>query len=224
MKVPLFSLERQHAALCEDLVESSRRVIESGQFVLGREVANLEAAIAKDCGVEHAIGMSSGSDALIAALMAAGIGPGDEVLCPAFSFFATASCITRLGAKPVWVDIREDDFNLDPSDAKRKWSEACRAVLPVHLYGQIGAIEELCEWAKSNNVTVIEDGAQALRAEAGGQPTGRFGRMATISFYPTKNLGALGDAGMVVTDDGELAHQLRRIRNHGMEPRYYHQM
>ena len=220
--VPILDLGRQSAALGRQIAAALARVCESGQFVLGPEVSELEKGIADYCRVEHAVGCASGSDALLLALMTFDVGPGDEVIVPSFTFFATASAITRLGARPVFADIRPDSFNLDPADVRRKLSPATRAILPVHLFGQCADMTALDGMADEWDLPVIEDAAQAMGAEFEGQRAGSMGQIGCFSFYPTKNLGGAGDGGMLTTRSADLADRLRLLRGHGMQPRYYH--
>ncbi len=222
--VPLFDLKDQHTALDADFNAAFQRVLASGQFILGREVESLEASVAKLAGAKYAIGVSSGTDAILLALMALGIGPGDEVLCPAFTFFATAGCVARVGAKPVFVDSLEDSFNIDVADATRRITSKTKAILPVHLFGQMADMAAVMRLAKAHGLWVIEDAAQALGARNGDRPAGSYGDFATFSFFPTKNLGALGDAGLLVTSSDELAEKARLLRNHGAEQQYFHKL
>lgn len=198
------------------------RVLQSNQFVLGEEVRQLEEEIAHYCDCQYGIGVSSGTDALLVAMMALEIGPGDEVLCPSFSFFATAGSIARLGATPVWVDVLPDTFNLNLEDALAKVTEKTRAIVPVHLFGQPAEMECVQRFARHFNLFVIEDVAQAIGATYGGSKVGSFGQFGALSFYPTKNLGGFGDGGMLVTNDAALADKAVWLRNHGMNPRYHH--
>ena len=222
--VPLLDLGRQHQPLLEELAESLRGVCRSGAFVLGPEVKKLEQAVAGYCRVKHAVGCASGSDALLLALMACGIGPGDEVIMPSFTFFATASAATRLGAKPVFADIDPVTFNIDPRAIQRLISPATKAIIPVHLFGQCADMDAIDRLAQPAKAAVIEDAAQAIGAEWDGRRAGSLGAMGCISFYPTKNLGGAGDGGMLTTNDDQLAESLRLLRQHGMNPRYYHKV
>ena len=222
--VPILDLGRHSAELHEQIVAGLARVCESGQFVLGPDVTELERGIADYCRVEHAVGCASGSDALLLALMAFDVGPGDEVILPSFTFFATASAVTRLGAKPVFADICPESFNLDPADVRRKLSPATRAILPVHLFGQCVNMTALETIADECDLPIIEDAAQAIGAEFQGQRAGAMGQIGCFSFYPTKNLGGAGDGGMLTTRSADLAGRLRLLRVHGMEPRYYHKV
>ena len=224
MAVPLLDIRAQNAALKNEIMKALESVVDSGAFILGREVELLEGEMATLVGARHGIGMSSGTDALLVALMALDIGPGDEVLVPTFTFFATAGCVSRLGATPVFVDSRAEDFNMDPADLASKIGPKSKAIVPVHLFGQCAPMKEILALAEKHHIPVIEDAAQALGASG---PDGRACSMGTIgitSFYPTKNLGAMGDAGMLFANDDALAEKCRRLRNHGMNPRYYHSM
>jgi dTDP-4-amino-4,6-dideoxygalactose transaminase len=222
--VPLLDLGRQHQPLLDELTAALCRVCQTGAFVLGPEVKNLEQAIAAYCRVKHAIGCASGSDALLLALMACDIGPGDEVVMPSFTFFATASAAARLGAKPVFADIDPVTFNVDPGAVSRSITRNTKAVLPVHLFGQCAEMDTLRSIADSAKVPLIEDAAQSIGAEWEGRRAGSLGAIGCFSFYPTKNLGGAGDGGMLTTNDDELAERLRLLRQHGMNPRYYHKV
>lgn len=224
MKVPLLDLKSQHQTLDSELSAAFRRVFESGHFILGPEVEALEKNVAELACVRHAIGVSSGTDAILLALTTLGIGPGDEVICPSFTFFATAGCVARLGATPVFADCCLTDFNLDVSDAARRITPRTRAIIPVHLFGQMADMDGVMELARAHDVAVIEDAAQALGASYRGRGAGSIGHFGTFSFFPSKNLGALGDAGMLVTNDDALAAKARLLRVHGGERRYYHEM
>jgi len=221
--VPLLDLKIQYAAIQDEIREALDRVCASQSFILGPEVAKLEESIAAFCGARFAVGVSSGTDALLAALMVRGAGPGDEVITTAYSFFATAGAIARLGARPVFVDIDPHTFNLDPLLVKDCLTLRTRAIIPVHLFGLCADMEPLLELADQRGIEVIEDAAQAIGATTRKQrQAGTMGSMGCFSFFPTKNLGAFGDAGMVVTNDAELAEQLRVVRVHGSKPRYHH--
>jgi len=222
MPVPLLNLSRQHEPLEQAFREAFERVMSSNGFVLGPDVKALESEIANYCDCEFGIGLSSGTDALLVGLMALGIGPGDEVLCPSFTFFATAGSIARLGATPVWVDVLEETYNINMADAVGKVSPRTRAIIPVHLYGQPAEMECVKAFAEEHNLRILEDVAQAIGATYQGKKAGSLGDMGALSFYPTKNLGGFGDAGMLVTNDAELAEKAVWLRNHGMNPRYYH--
>ncbi len=222
MSVPALDLKAQYESIRTEIDEVVRAVIASQMFVMGPEVAALEAEIAAYCGVSHGIGCSSGSDALLLPLMALDIGPGDEVITTPYSFFATAGSIWRTGAKPVFVDIEADTYNLDPALIEAAITPRTRAIIPVHLYGQLADMTPINDLARRRGLAVIEDAAQAIGAAADGKRAGRFGDATAFSFYPSKNLGAFGDAGMVVCDDEALAKRIARLRVHGMEPRYVH--
>ncbi len=223
MKVPLLDLQAQYAPIRWETRQAIDRVCDSQKFILGPEVSALEQEIADFCGVAHAVGVSSGTDALLIALMAAGIDPGDEVITSPFTFFATAGVIARLGAKPVFVDIQENSFNLDPAQIEAKVTERTKAILPVHLFGRCAEMPRLLEIARSKNLLVIEDAAQAIGAhDESGTRAGAFGHAGCFSFFPSKNLGAFGDGGMVVTNDKDMAMKLSILRVHGGEPKYHH--
>jgi dTDP-4-amino-4,6-dideoxygalactose transaminase len=223
-EVPFLDLKKQHAPLAAELAAAFERVLHSGQFILGREVERFEKAAAALTDTRNAIGVSSGTDAILLALMALNIGPGDEVLCPSFTFFATAGCVARVGAKPVFVDSCPTSFNIDVADAARRITPRTKAIMPVHLYGQTADMDAIRELAGAHGLFVIEDAAQALGAKFRGQPAGSMGEFGTFSFFPTKNLGALGDAGLLVTNDDELAARARLLRNHGAEQQYFHKL
>jgi len=222
--VPLLDLRRQHAPLAAEIAAALERVCESGWFVLGPDVKQLEKNLAEYCQAEHAVGCASGSDALLLALMACEVGPGDEVILPSFTFFATASAVTRLGARPVFADIEPASFNLDPAAVESLVTPATKAILPVHLFGQCAEMDAICRIARTADAVVVEDVAQALGAELDGRRAGSLGEVGCFSFYPTKNLGGAGDGGMLTTTSPELADRLELLRGHGMRPRYYHEV
>ncbi len=222
--VPLLDIQRQQGPLRAEIDAALARVIDSGRFVLGPECEQLERAVADYCRAPQGVGCASGSDALLLALMAADIGPGDEVLLPSYTFFATAGAVWRLGATPVFVDIEPTTFNLDPADAARKVSRATKAIIPVHLFGQCVDMDAIGRLAREHQLLVIEDAAQAIGAEFAGRRAGSLGDVGCISFYPTKNLGGAGDGGMLTAADPRLADKLRLLRGHGMQPRYYHKL
>jgi dTDP-4-amino-4,6-dideoxygalactose transaminase len=224
MRVPLLDLRRQNEPIRGQLLAAFERVFDSGQFILGKEVEQFESDAAAVAGARFAIGVSSGTDAILLALMALGIGPGDEVICPSFTFFATAGSVARLGARPVFVDSLDDTFNLDPAGVERCITARTRAIIPVHLFGQAADMDEIVAIASRHRLPVIEDVAQAFGAVYRGRPLGTMGEFGTVSFFPTKNLGALGDAGLLVTNHTGLAEKARLLRNHGAHPKYYHQM
>ncbi len=221
-EVPLLDLKRLEPELEAELQEAFTRVLKSGYFILGPEVEALEKECAEYCQAEHAIGVSSGTDALLVALMALGIGEGDEVICPSFTFFATAGCISRTGARPVFVDSLESSFNCDPEDIERKITPRTRAIIPVHLYGCCADMDPIMEIAERHGLAVIEDAAQAIGSEYNGRRAGSMGEIGCFSFFPTKNLGACGDGGLVTCRDAELAEKIRVLRVHGGAPKYYH--
>ena len=222
MKVPALDLVRQHRHLKEEIDAAVMSVLASGGYVLGVEVEAFEREFAASAGVEHAIACASGSDALLLALMAMDVGPGDEVITSPFTFFATASCIVRLGARPVFADIDPETYNIDPAGVAAAITERTRGIIPVHLYGQCADMTTINEIAADAGVPVIEDACQAVGATHDGKAAGSMGAVGCFSFYPTKNLGAAGDAGMMTTQDADLARRLRRLRVHGSDRRYYH--
>ena len=225
MKVPLLDLQAQYATIRAEVREAIDRVCESQYFILGPEVTALEEAIATFCGARFAVGVSSGTDALLMALMALKLGPSDEVLTTPYSFFATVGVIARLGVRPVFVDIDPTTFNLDTTAALAKITSRTKAVMPVHLFGRCVDLDPLLEVAKERGIAVIEDAAQAIGAtDRKGRQAGTIGAMGCFSFFPSKNLGAFGDGGMLVTNDEQLAETLRVLRVHGGKPKYYHRI
>jgi len=228
MKVPFFDLTFQFASIEEEIRSSLDEVFKTQQFILGPKVEALQQAIAQYCRIRYAIGVASGSDALLLSLMALEIGKGDEVILPPFTFFATAGSVSRLGATPVFVDIDPETYNIDPSKIDGKITSRTKAILPVHLFGQCADMDPILQLAKAKKLFVIEDAAQALGSEYKPHPNSdsrRAGGMADLgcfSFYPTKNLGAFGDAGMVVTDNPDWAEKIRLLRAHGSKPKYFH--
>jgi dTDP-4-amino-4,6-dideoxygalactose transaminase len=218
--VPQLDLSAQYEAISAEIRTAVDRVMASQQFILGREGAALEEEIAKLSGVAHGVGVASGTDALILALRACGVGTGDEVLLPPFTFVATGSAVSALGAKPVFADIRPDTYNIDPSELERRVTPRTRAIVVVHLYGLAADMDPILAFAKSRKLPVIEDNAQAIGASYKGRRTGSLGDAACVSFYPTKNLGAYGDAGIVVTNSAQLAARVRTLRNHGQSEKY----
>jgi dTDP-4-amino-4,6-dideoxygalactose transaminase len=218
--VPQMDLAAQYAAIGDEIREAVTDVLASQQFVLGKEGAALEAEIATLCGVKHGIGVASGTDALILGLRAAGVQAGDEVVLPPFTFVATGSAVSALGAKPVFADIDPNTFNIDANEIAKSITPRTRAILVVHLYGLAADMDPIRELARSRSIPIVEDNAQAIGATYKGKPTGALGDLACISFYPTKNLGAYGDAGMIVTDSAEMDARLRTLRNHGQASRY----
>ena len=220
----MLDLQAQYAPLRAPLLDAVTRVCDSQRFIGGPEVDGLERELCATLGYPHAVGLSSGTDAVLAALMALGIGPGDEVITPTYSFFATAGCVVRVGATPVLVDIEADTFNIDVRAALDAITPRTRAIIPVHLFGQCADMAPIIEVARARGVAVIEDAAQAIGCEYHGRPAGTWGDIGCFSFFPSKNLGAFGDAGFVSTTDAALARTLRLIRTHGMEPKYYHHL
>ena len=220
--VPLLDLRRQHEPLMDEMAAALARVCRSGAFVLGPEVTQLEKNLAAYCGAKYAVGCASGSDALLLALMACGVGRKDEVVLPSFTFFATASAVTRLGAKPVFADIDPTTFNIDPTAIERLLTPATRAILPVHLFGQAADMTGLASVA--GQLPIIDDAAQAIGATYQGRNVGSLGATGCFSYYPTKNLGGFGDGGMITTNDEQLADRLRSLRDHGQQPRYCHSL
>jgi dTDP-4-amino-4,6-dideoxygalactose transaminase len=223
MPIPLLDLQGQYRPLRDEILAAIARVCDSQRFIGGPEVEGLEREIAEHLGVAHAVGLSSGTDALLAALMALGVGPGDEVITPTFSFFATAGCVSRIGATPKLVDIDPLTYNIDPAAAAAAITSRTRAIIPVHLYGQCADMDPLLEAADRRGVSVIEDAAQAIGSTYKGRAAGAMGKAGCFSFFPSKNLGAFGDAGLLTTGDAALAHEVRLLRNHGAEPKYFHQ-
>lgn len=222
--VPLVELRRQNAEFEDEFLSELRRILGSSQFILGKDVEDFEARLADYVGTRNAVGVSSGTDALLASLIALGIGSGDEVLVPAFTFFATAGVVSRVGATPVFTDVCPVCFNMDLDDLQDKLTEKTAAVIPVHLFGQAAEMEEINQIAGQQGVPVIEDCAQAIGARHRGQQVGSIGTLGCFSFFPTKNLSGFGDAGAITTNDDDLAETLRRVRNHGMHPKYEHGM
>jgi dTDP-4-amino-4,6-dideoxygalactose transaminase len=220
MKVPQLDLAAQHAAMREELMQAVERVLTSGRYILGPEVDALERELAAYTGARYAIACASGTDALLLALMALDVGAGDEVITSPFTFVATAEVIHRLGARPVFVDIDPRTYGLDPNAVAHQINSRTRALVPIHLFGRLGAIEPLLEIARNCHLPVVEDAAQALGARLNGRMAGAFGAIGCYSFYPTKNLGGVGDGGLLVTSDERLAQRLRRLRVHGQSGRY----
>jgi len=224
MSVPLLDLEAQYRPLRDQILTAITRVCDSQRFIMGPEVEALEAQLAGMLGVRHAIAVSSGTDALLLALMAIGVGPGDEIVTTPYSFFATAGAVVRLGAKPVLVDIDPITYNIDPALAAAAITPRTKAVMPVHLYGQSADMDPILAAADRAAVPVIEDAAQAIGATYKNRPLGGIGALGCFSFFPSKNLGAFGDAGLVTCNDDALAQKARLLRTHGMKPKYYHHL
>ena len=224
MNVPLLDLTAQYANIREDVRAAIDRVFTSQRFVLGPEGQALETELARYCGTTHAIGCASGSDALLLALISCGIGPDDEVISTPFTFFATAAAVTRLGARPVFVDIDEGTFNLDPERIEASISPRTKAIVAVHLYGQCVDMKPLMETAAKHGIPVIEDAAQAIGSEDRGRRAGSIGTIGCLSFYPSKNLGGAGDGGMLVTSEDDHARRLRSLHVHGEDRKYHHEV
>ncbi|MFV2049826.1 DegT/DnrJ/EryC1/StrS family aminotransferase [Metabacillus sp. YM-086] len=222
MKVPMLDLSEQYATLRDEMLQTLDEVMKSSRFILGDNVKKLEQDVATYSNVPYGIGVANGSDALHIALQASGITAGDEVITTPFTFFATAGAIARCNATPVFVDIDPVTFNIDPSKIEEKITEKTKAIIPVHLYGQLADMNLIMEIAKKHNLYVIEDAAQAIGATYKGNTVGQLSDAAIYSFFPTKNLGAYGDAGMIVTKHEDLAEKMRVIRVHGSKPKYYH--
>ncbi len=222
MQVPLLDLKAQYSAIKDEVDEAVDDVLASQLGINGPQVKELEAKIAEYSHCKSAIGVSSGTDALLASLMSLGIGPGHEVITSPYTFFATAGSIWRAGATPVFVDIEADTLNIDPAKIEQAVTENTKAIMPVHLFGQVAEMDPIMEIARKHDLAVIEDAAQAIGAEYKGKKAGSMGTVGCFSFFPSKNLGGLGDGGMIVTQDEELADKLAQCRNHGSKPKYYH--
>jgi dTDP-4-amino-4,6-dideoxygalactose transaminase len=223
MGVPLLDLKAHHEPLQLEIMVALEQIFKSQSFILGPEVGRLEERIAAYCQSQYGVGVTSGTDALLIALMALGIGPGDEVITTPYSFFATAGVVVRLGAKPVFVDIDPTTYNIDPVKISQVVTTKTKAIIPVHLYGQCAEMGPIMEVAKQHKLSIIEDAAQAIGSEyRDGRRAGSIGTIGCLSFFPSKNLGCLGDGGMAVTSDPELAERMRILRVHGSKPKYYH--
>lgn len=222
MNIPLVDLKAQYNSIKDDIDAAIQRVLQEGQFILGSEVETFEKEVASYCGTKFAVGVASGTDALLIGLLACGIGRGDEVITTPFTFIATAEAITRCGATPVFVDIDPKTYNIDPEKTKPRISERTKAILPVHLYGQPADMDGILGLARKYNLKVIEDCAQAVGAEYKGSKVGSLGDAGCLSFFPSKVLGAYGDGGMVVTNNPEIAEKVAMLRNHGCKEKYYH--
>jgi len=220
--IPLLDLGAVHGPLMEELIRDFERVLRSGQFILGPEHDAFERELAQACGVTHAIGMSSGTAALSIALLALGVGPDDEVIVPAFTYFASASAVTSLGARPVFVDVEPERFGLDPHATESAITPRTRAIMAVHLYGLSSHLQPLLDLAARRSIPLLEDAAQAIGAREGGRPVGTRSAAAALSFFPTKNLGGLGDGGAILTEDDEVASRARLLRVHGDAGNYTH--
>lgn len=221
--VPMLDLKAQHETIADEVEAAVKGVLESQQFILGPEVREFENEMADYCETSHAVGCASGSDALLLALMACGVKPGDEVITSPFTFFATAGSVARLGATPVFADIEPASFNLDENRLESLITERTRAIMPVHLFGQCAEMDKINEIANHRGIAVIEDAAQAIGAEYKGKRAGSLSLMAAFSFYPSKNLGGAGDGGLLTTNDPEIAERLRRYRAHGSKNKYFHE-
>ena len=222
MKVPLLDLKGQYASIRQEVETALKKVVEDQDFILGAEVLNLEKDVAEYCGAKYGVGVASGTDALILSLKALGIGPGDEVITTPFTFFATAESISVVGAKPVFVDIDPETYNIDPLLIEAKIRKNTKAIMPVHLYGQCADMDPIINIAKKHGLKVIEDNAQGIGATYKGKKSGSIGDIGALSFFPSKNLGGFGDAGMVVTNDEKLANEIKVLRVHGSRERYVH--
>ncbi|MGL4512926.1 MAG: DegT/DnrJ/EryC1/StrS family aminotransferase [Lacipirellulaceae bacterium] len=220
--VPMLDVNRGNAVLRERILAAVTEVCDSGAFVKGPAVGRLEGRLAEYCGAKHAVACASGTDAILLPLLALGIGPGDEVIVPSFTFFATAGCVWRVGATPVFADIDPATFNIDPADVERKITRRTRAIIPVHLFGQAADMTAITAVAQSRGVPIIEDAAQAIGASHRGRRVGSMGVASAFSFYPTKNLGGFGDGGVITTDDDKLTERMRVLCDHGQSPRYHH--
>lgn len=222
MSISMINPGEANKAFLKDLEDAAIKVIRSGKYILGPEVEVFEREIATYLGVKHAIGMSSGTDALLAAFVVYGIGPGDEVICPSFTFFATAGSIVRCGATPVFVDVLKDCFTIDPQAIRKAITKRTKAIMPVHLFGQSSDMDSIMTIAKESKLIVIEDACQAIGASINNSMVGTIGDVGCFSFFPTKNLGGVGDSGMIVTNDDRTAEKLLAARNHGSKVRYFH--
>jgi dTDP-4-amino-4,6-dideoxygalactose transaminase len=222
MAIPLLDLKQQYAAIRDEALRVTAEIYESQLFILGKRVDDFERDFAVYCQTKHAIGVSSGTDALLEALMVLDVGVGDEVIVPAYSFFATAGVVARLGAVPVFVDIELEDYNIDPRLIEAKITPRTKAIMPVHLYGQCAPMDEINAIAEARGIPVVEDAAQAVGSEYNGRRAGTIGTIGCFSFFPSKNLGAFGDAGAITTNDDALAVKLVDYRVHGMRPKYFH--
>lgn len=222
MQIPLLDLKAQYATIKDEVLRAIGEVCESQALALGPAVERFEKNVGGYCGSKFAIGVSSGTDALLVSLMALEVGAGDEVITTPFTFFATAGSVARVGAKPVFVDVDPDSFNIDPAAIEERITDRTRAIVPVHLFGQMADMEAILDIAERHNLAVIEDAAQAIGASRSGTMAGNFGVCGCFSFYPTKNLGCFGDGGMVTTDSEEFARKIRILRNHGQDPTYFY--
>jgi dTDP-4-amino-4,6-dideoxygalactose transaminase len=220
-QIPMLDLGAQYRTIAQEIKNAIDQVLESQHFILGPQVTALENEVAKYCGRRFGVGVASGTDALIVALRAMGVGPGDEVIVPSFSFIATADSVSLLGATPVFVDIYPDTFCIDPAQLEKKITSKTKAIIPVHLYGQAADMDPILEIARKHNLKIVEDDAQAIGASYKGKKTAGMGDIGCISFFPSKNLGAYGDGGMIVTDSEEVARNLKSLRAHGATKKYF---
>ncbi|MBN2139242.1 MAG: DegT/DnrJ/EryC1/StrS family aminotransferase [Sedimentisphaerales bacterium] len=224
MQIPLLDLKAQYKTCKDEILRAITDVCESQAFALGPAVRAFEENIASYCGCKYAIGVSSGTDALLLSLMALGVGPGDEVITTPFTFFASAGCIARLGATPVFADVDANSYNIDPDDIERKITDKTKVIMPVHLFGQVAAMKAIGETARQHGLSIVEDAAQAIGASQDGTKAGGFGDFGCFSFYPTKNLNAFGDGGLIVTSNKALAEKSKILRNHGQDPTYFYKV
>ena len=222
MGVPLLDLVGQYEEIKDEIQAAINDVLDSGRYIMGKHVTGLEEEIADYCDAEYGIGVASGTDALLLSLDALDIGEGDEVILPTFTFFATAGVVSRLGATPVFADIDPVTYNITPEEIKDKITENTKAIIPVHLYGQAAEMDKIMKIAQEYDLNVVEDACQAIGAEHKGTQVGNFGDAASLSFFPSKNLGGFGDGGMVLTNDKEVKERVERLRVHGADPKYYH--
>lgn len=224
MQIQFLDLKAQYETIKEDIKKAIIDAVESGQYIMGPNVKAFEEEIAAYLGVKHAIAVANGTDALVLTLDALGIGPGDEVITSPYTFFASAECISRVGAKPVFADIDPETFNIDPEDIEKKITEKTKAIIPVHIFGQAADMARIMAIAEKHGLYVVEDACQAMGAKVNGRKVGTIGKAGCFSFFPTKNLGAYGDGGLVVTDDDELADKIRLLRVHGSRKKYFHEL
>ena len=224
MKVPMLDLNAQYEPMKDKVLQAMKDVFDSKRFINGPQIKELEEKLADYCHCKHAIGVTSGTDALLISLMALDIGEGDEVITTPFTFFATAGSIFRVGAKPVFVDIDPKTYNIDPELIEQKITDKTKAIIPVHIFGQCAEMDKINEIAKKHDLVVIEDAAQAIGSEYKGRRAGSLGDVGCFSFFPSKNLGCCGDGGLVTTNNDELAEKIRILRQHGSKPKYYHKI